>query len=59
MTAVPRLYELLHDRITKGVKAKGGLSAYLFWKAVTLGRKKLLGQTLSVTEAVLDKCLDC
>jgi len=58
MTAVPRLYELLHDRITKGVKAKGGLSAYLFWKAVTLGRNKLLGQTLSVTEAFLDKCLD-
>ena len=25
---------------------------------MTLGRKKLLGQTLSVTEAVLDKCLD-
>ena len=44
--------------LPKGVTAKGGLSAYLFWKAVTLGRKKLLGQTLSVTEAVLDKCLD-
>ena len=58
MTAVPRLYELLHDRITKGVTLKGGLSAYLFWKAVTLGRNKLLGQTLSVTEALLDKCLD-
>ena len=49
---------MLHDRITKGVTAKGGLSAYLFWKAVTLGRKKLLEQTLTVPEAVLDKCLD-
>ena len=58
MTAVPRLYELLHDRITKGVKAKGGLSADLFWMAVTIGRKKLLGQRLNITETVLDKCLD-
>jgi long-chain acyl-CoA synthetase len=58
MTAVPRLYELLHDRITKSVTAKGGLSARLFWLAVKLGRKKLVGQTLSVTETVLDKCLD-
>ena len=58
MTAVPRLYELLHDRITKGVTAKGGLSANLFWMAVTLGRKKLLGQRLNITETALDKCLD-
>ncbi len=58
MTAVPRLYELLYDRITKGVTAKGGMSARLFWKAVALGRKKLVGQTLSVTESALDKCLD-
>ena len=58
MTAVPRLYELLHDRITKGVTAKGGLSAKLFWMAVSLGRKKLLGQRLNMRETVLDKCLD-
>ena len=43
MTAVPRLYEVLHDRITKGVTAKGGLSAKLFTQAVGLGRKKLAG----------------
>ena len=41
MTAVPRLYEVLHDRIVKGVKAKGGLSEKLFFTAVRLGRKKL------------------
>ena len=29
MTAVPRLYEVLHDRITRGVKAKGGISEKL------------------------------
>ena len=58
MTAVPRLYELLHDRITKGVAAKGGLSAKLFAAAVRLGRKKLAGKRLGVAELVLDKLLE-
>lgn len=39
MTAVPRLYEVLHDRIGRGVAAKGGLSAKLFGRAVALGTK--------------------
>src|SRR3546814_14150658 len=30
MTAVPRLYEVLHDRILRGVERKGGRSAKLF-----------------------------
>ena len=58
MTAVPRLYEVLHDRITKGVAAKGGLSAKLFAQAVRLGRKQLAGEKLGLGEAVLDKLLD-
>ncbi|WP_420404036.1 AMP-dependent synthetase/ligase [Nisaea sp.] len=39
MTAVPRLYEVLHDRIRRGVDAKGGLSAKLFHRTVELGTK--------------------
>ena len=39
MTAVPRLYEVLHDRITRGVARAGGVQAALFQRAVTLGRK--------------------
>jgi len=39
MTAVPRLYEVLHDRILRGVERKGGHSAKLFHDAVRLGRK--------------------
>ena len=58
MTAVPRLYEMLHDRISTGVTAKGGLSARLFWKTVALGRKRLAGQKLTATETLLDKGLD-
>ena len=45
MTAVPRLYEMLHERISKGVTAKGGLSAGLFKKAVALGCKRLAGRS--------------
>ena len=40
MTAVPRLYEVLHDRILRGVERKGGKSADLFHDAVRLGRKR-------------------
>ncbi len=41
MTAVPRLYETLHSRITKGVRKQGGKKEALFNKAVELGTKKL------------------
>ncbi|NKB48771.1 MAG: AMP-binding protein [Alphaproteobacteria bacterium] len=39
MTAVPRLYETMHQRIISGVDRKGGLSAKLFHKTVELGTK--------------------
>jgi len=58
MTAVPRLYEVLHDRITKGVRAKGGISEKLFNAAVRLGRKKCEGESLSLSEQILDRMLD-
>ena len=58
MTAVPRLYEVLHDRITRGVKAKGGLSEKLFFKAAELGAKRAQGKSLSLGEALIDKLLD-
>jgi long-chain acyl-CoA synthetase len=55
---VPRLYEVLHDRITKGVAAKGGLSATLFHKAVQLGSKKWRGEWLGFGERMFDRILD-
>ncbi|MEQ8587799.1 MAG: long-chain fatty acid--CoA ligase [Thalassobaculaceae bacterium] len=55
MTAVPRLYEVLHDRIIRGVERKGGKSAQLFHDAVRLGRKRYEDpSSLSVTERVYD-----
>jgi long-chain acyl-CoA synthetase len=40
MTAVPRLYEVLHDRIRRGVEQAGGRKAQLFAKALALGKKR-------------------
>lgn len=58
MTAVPRLYEVLHDRITRGVRAKGGLSEKLFFKATEIGAKRAKGEKLSFMETIQDKVLD-
>ena len=58
MTAVPRLYEVLHDRIMRGVRAKGGLSEKLFMAAVRIGTKKYLGRRLMPHEALLNILLD-
>ena len=59
MTAVPRLYESLHSRITRGVKKQGGKKEQLFNKTVELGRKKIendgLGLIDGITNAVLSK----
>ncbi|MFQ5466808.1 MAG: AMP-dependent synthetase/ligase [Kiloniellaceae bacterium] len=41
MTAVPRLYENMYQRIQRGVAKEGGLKKRLFDLAVTLGRKRL------------------
>jgi long-chain acyl-CoA synthetase len=40
MTAVPRLYEVMHDRIRRGVRQAGGRKEKLFNKTVELGRKR-------------------
>ena len=50
MIAVPRLYEVLHERIERGINAKGGLSAKLFRQAVKLGVQRLDGVRLSWRE---------
>ena len=58
MTAVPRLYEVLHDRIMRGVRAKGGISEKLFMAAVALGRKKIAGKHLFPHEFILDMVVE-
>ncbi|MGB0682377.1 MAG: AMP-dependent synthetase/ligase [Magnetovibrionaceae bacterium] len=58
MTAVPRLYEMLHARITAGVRKEGGTKQQFFGKALELGLKKLDGEKLGVFERVQDAAVD-
>ena len=60
MTAVPRLYESMHQRIIAGVERQGGLSEKLFKKAVTLGIKRYEhgSDGLSLIEKIQDQILE-
>jgi long-chain acyl-CoA synthetase len=58
MTAVPRLYETLHQRIRRGIDREKGLKRALFEKAVAVGRKRLAGEPRSLAERLLDPLLD-
>lgn len=58
MTAVPRLYEVLHDRILRGVDRQGGRKAKLFHDAVRLGRKRYDDpSSLTLGERIYDAVL--
>jgi long-chain acyl-CoA synthetase len=59
MTAVPRLYEMIHGRIQRGLENQSNLKRKLFHKAVELGRKKYEKPgSLSLGEKLLDALLD-
>lgn len=57
MTAVPRLLEVLKDRIERAVDRKGGLSARLFRLALSAGKRRLDGP-LPVGLALADPLFD-
>jgi long-chain acyl-CoA synthetase len=59
MTAVPRLYETLHQRILLGVERQGGWRAKLFRRAVALGTKRYQDPSgLGYGERLIDRALD-
>src|SRR5215472_7668273 len=58
MTAVPRLYETLHQRIRLGVARKNGLSQRMFERADAIGQKRLSSQSPSLGERLFDPILD-
>ncbi|MBL4690737.1 MAG: AMP-binding protein, partial [Rhodospirillales bacterium] len=59
MTAVPRLYETLHQRITMGVRKSGGAKEKLFNLAVELGSRRFRDPgSLSLKERLVDWALD-
>ncbi len=57
MTAVPRLYETLHSRITRGVKNQGGLKEKLFNKTLQLGLDKIHNNGLGPLDSILNGAL--
>jgi long-chain acyl-CoA synthetase len=58
MTAVPRLYETMHQRIRLAVERERGLKRRLFDAAVAIGGKRLAGEKLSLTERLIDPLLE-
>ena len=59
MTAVPRLYEVMRDRILRGVRQAGGRREKLFLRAVALGRKRReTPDAMSLAERLQDRVLD-
>ncbi len=59
MTAVPRLYESMHDRIRRGIRQTGGRAETLFEKTVALGRKRYeTPDALTLGDRLFDKALD-
>lgn len=59
MTVVPRLFEMLKVRISRGVQQQGGYRAKLFDRAVQLGSKRITDPAgLSLIERVEDIFLD-
>jgi long-chain acyl-CoA synthetase len=56
MTAVPRLYETMHQRILSGLKREKPLKAKLFLKTVELGSKRYEGK-LGLLDRLLDPIL--
>ncbi len=60
MTAVPRLYEMLHARIARNVAKSGAVSRFLFNAALDLGRRRVqapgsLGVGARLLDAVVEK----
>jgi long-chain acyl-CoA synthetase len=58
MTAVPRLYETMHQRIRRGIEREKGLKRRLFEKAVALGKKRLAGEPHGFGERMIDPLLE-
>ena len=59
VTAVPRFYEILHQRIMHGVRKQGGMREKLFLAALNLGRRRYLHpQSFGVGERIVDFFLD-
>ncbi len=58
VTCVPRLYEVMRQRILAGVDREGGRKKAFFEKAVALGARRLDGESPGLLERLQDRALD-
>ena len=58
MTAVPRFYNNLYNKMSSSVKKSSVIKRSLFFKTLELGAKKFKKEKLSVFENILNKILD-
>lgn len=58
LPCVPRLYEVMRQRILHAVERQGGLRAWLFHNAVELGARRYERGRLGPVEGLLDRLLD-
>ncbi len=58
MTAVPRFYQNLYNKINMNLKKQTGFKAKLIEATIRLGRKKLLNQKMTFSEKLLNFTVD-
>jgi long-chain acyl-CoA synthetase len=59
ITAVPRFYELMHDRVRKEIDKTGGLKARLFFDALSLGSRRIEDpRGIGLVDRLYDRLLD-
>jgi long-chain acyl-CoA synthetase len=58
VTTVPRLFEVIRERIMTALEKEGGLRLKLFQRAIALGLRKLDGPPLTLFERVQDAALE-
>jgi len=54
MTAVPRFYQNLYNKIYMNMKKQTGLKAKLIKATIFLGKKKLFNQKMTISEKFLN-----
>ena len=58
MTAVPRFYQNIYQKINSNFNKSKGLKKYLINKMLYLGNKKIRGKSLNLYEKIVDNILD-
>jgi long-chain acyl-CoA synthetase len=58
MTAVPRFYQNLYQKIKSNFSKAGGIKKFLIFKTLELGKKKLLKKDISLLDNILQKICD-